>query len=150
MDKKRLRQWFPTLKYNIFVPTFEVKEETLRKLHRTFRRLNRAIPLISIDELAFETNLPPQVVISGMQSLSETKLELVKFVITEMGEFIAPGEMDEVEITEEVRKFTGSSYVQIISKPLTYAIEHLNLKNIKPKEWKEDEEKDLKHIDKIE
>jgi len=140
-----IKKWFPTLKHDIFTPHYEVEPWVVKEVYETFRRLEKKLRLVSIDELSIETKLPTKVVISAIQKLCDSQLSPVKIVLTETTEFIVGSEVDEKEILNKVIEITGSTFYQIIHNPLTYT--RRLLRHTTPPDWEEyPENKEFKNL----
>ena len=118
--EKKIKRWFPTLKHDIFTPHYKVEPWIVKEVYETFRRLEKRLGLVSIDELSIETGLPTKVVISAIQELCDSPLSPVKVVITESTEFIAGSEVEEHEILKRVIEITSSPTHEIVLNPLLY------------------------------
>jgi len=142
---RKLRKWFPTLKHDIFTPHYKVESWIVKEVYETFRRLEKKLGLVSIDELSIETRLPAKVVISAIQALCDSPLSPVKVIITEITEFIVGSEVDDHEILNLVIEITDSPFYQTITNPLAYTRKFLQRSN--PPNWEEyPENKELKNL----
>jgi len=139
--ENKIKQWFPTLKHDIFTPHYKVESWIVKEVYETFRRLEKRLGLVSIDELSIETGLPTKVVISAIQELCDSPLSPVKVVITESTEFIAGSEVEEHEILKRVIEVTGSPTYEIVLNPLLYTRKLLP-ELLPPPQWEEYPEHD--------
>jgi len=132
---KKIKQWFPTLKHDIFTPHYKVEPWVVKEVYETFRRLEKKLGLVSIDELSIETGLPTKVVISAIQELCDSPLSPIKIILTETTEFIAGSEVNEKEILNRVIEITSSPFYQVILNPLVYT--RKLLQRTDPPNWEE-------------
>ncbi|MEO2069625.1 MAG: hypothetical protein ABGX27_09000 [Desulfurobacteriaceae bacterium] len=109
LAKAEAMYWFPFLKHDIFTRHYKVTKEIEEMVYFTYRKLSRNNPLVSIDELQVETQLPLKVVISAIQQLNSRDICLLKIVPTKLTEFVIGGEYDYNEIKELVEKIAGKS-----------------------------------------
>jgi len=107
--KAEAMYWFPFLKHDIFTRQCKVGKDIEERVYYTYRRLAKSNPLVSIDELQLETELPMKAVISAIQQLNSRDICLLQIVPTKLTEFVIGGEYDFNEIKKLVEEIAGRS-----------------------------------------
>jgi len=107
----------PFAKHDWFKKHYKVPANVKREIYRTFRKLSRKTGLVSVDELALETDYPVKVVISAIQEIADSELAPVAVVFSPLTEFVVGAE--EIDRAAElVKRITGDTKYVIVQNPL--------------------------------